>query len=237
METLPLESSIQSQPELSGYFDEDKSALDKALSEIDELYNYSKKILDDYLVPDEQSKPNRLGSSPKKPKSMMFVAQQISNLTSIKNMKLNYLKQKTAIKKDEYKENQDKDSGINAEAVLKYLMDNNISATKFTLGCKDINSNVYEGEIIQDIDSMLLSTKTEDDEEEISTNNTIHDEIISEFKDERTFEYKLELSSETLYKEYSDGEIEVLDINNGEFDLLEDDSIIHIESKMKVIIE
>ena len=116
-------------------------------------------------------------------------------------------------------------------------MDNNISATKFTLGCKDINSNVYEGEIIQDIDSMLLSTKTEDDEEEVSTNNTIHDEIISEFKDERTFEYKLELSSETLYKEYSDGEIEVLDINNGEFDLLEDDSIIHIESKMKVIIE
>ena len=143
-------------------FVENNEFLDKEIVELEKLYSYSKNILETEVSSGkEKNEIRRIGSAPQggnKRRNMLFISQQISNLTALRRLKLEILNHKAVLKRDELdrnakiltqllKEQKIDSNETSPEKILNYLVNQlNISLPP-TLPSNNFNENDIDREL------------------------------------------------------------------------------------------
>ena len=116
-------------------FKENDGLLDSEITELESLYAMSKGILlDEAQIATNSTQPKRIGTNEaSKKKNMMFIATQTANLISIRKLKMDLVRQKADLKRDELdrsiktlvqitKENKGGDDEGSPKRVLDFLI-------------------------------------------------------------------------------------------------------------------
>ena len=196
-------------------FTENNDLLDKEILELEKLYTYSKTILETEVSSGgDKNEIRRIGSVPQngsKKRNMLFISQQISNLTSIRKLKLEILNHKAVLKRDELdrnakiltqllKEQKTDNDETSPEKILSYL----VNHLNISLPPSSPPNSLNEDEVDQELERILSSTGEE---------NTARNLTDDTFKVKNSFNEFYNLKRERLVLDTREGKIFLTDEN------------------------
>jgi hypothetical protein len=216
--------------------------LNSELSELDDLYSLSKKLLIDEAGINESTKPLRIGSQQANSKrNMMFISNQTANLISLKKLKMDMIKQRSDIKRDMLdrniktliqldKKGKEDDSELSLKNIATYLI--NVVNTK-PASLQHVSAT--DAEVDEELEALLLENN-EFNETDINTDK----DTVCEYIDTSNTESNNKIvyvESEDEYLLVDSNYDTIRTINIDELDLSEDEDGNIIDLNTKMIIE